>query len=118
MSRCNDLISREAVIREILRFKGYLDEDMIFRINFAINRITAVETNVLSPRARAVITAYTGAAMLKGDKLKYFYEYLKELYGYDVYTHEIPWLPDIADRAKADFLALCAEVNDDGNEPD
>lgn len=42
MSRNNDLISREAVIREILRFKGYLDEDMIFRINFAINRLTAV----------------------------------------------------------------------------
>lgn len=43
MSRNNDLISREAVIREILRFKGYLDEDMIFRINFAVNRITAAD---------------------------------------------------------------------------
>ena len=38
---------------------------------------------------RAVVMAYTGYAMLTGEKLKYFYEYLSEIMKRPVYTHEL-----------------------------
>lgn len=38
----------------------------------------------------AVVTAYTGIAMLKGDNLKYLYDYLSGMIGRPVYSHEIP----------------------------
>lgn len=37
------LINLSEVINEIERFKGYLDEDMIWRIKFTINRLPAVD---------------------------------------------------------------------------
>ena len=38
----SDLISRDAVLAEIDRWKGYLDDDMIQRIQIGINRITGL----------------------------------------------------------------------------
>ena len=38
-----DLIPRQAAIKEIKRFIGYLDEDMIERLKIAINGIPSVE---------------------------------------------------------------------------
>lgn len=32
-------VSKDAVCAEIARFKGYLDEDMIYRLQLAINRL-------------------------------------------------------------------------------
>lgn len=42
----------------------------------------------MTDRERAIITAYTGYAMLAGDKLGIFYEYVNSLLGYFPYTHE------------------------------
>ena len=39
---CEDAISREEVKNEIRRWIGYLDEDMIFRINVGIDRLPSV----------------------------------------------------------------------------
>ena len=39
---CEDCISREEVKNEIRRWLGYLDEDMISRINVGINRLPSV----------------------------------------------------------------------------
>ena len=39
----SDLISRQAAINEVARFIGYLDEDMIRRIQIALNRIIPAE---------------------------------------------------------------------------
>lgn len=60
---------------------------------------------------RAIIMAYTGVCMLKGDKLDIFYKYIEELLGYPVWTHELAdqklW-DKIKEKSKSDFLALCA----------
>jgi len=60
---------------------------------------------------RAIIMAYTGVCMLRGDKLNIFYKYIEELLGYPVWTHELAdqklW-DEIKEKSKADFLALCA----------
>lgn len=64
----------------------------------------------MTDREKAVVMAYTGVAMLTGEKLNVFYEYLKELYGRPVYTHELARL-DIQKKSHDDFIALCR--NDD-----
>jgi len=60
---------------------------------------------------RAIIMAYTGVCMLKGDKLNIFYKYIEELLGCPVWTHELAdqklW-DKIKEKSKSDFLALCA----------
>ena len=65
----------------------------------------------MTDREKAIVMAYTGIAMLKGDKLDEFYDYLEELYGRPVYTHELVEL-DITEKAKPDFIKLCAETHD------
>ena len=66
----------------------------------------------------AVIMAYTGMTMLKGDSLSHFYDYLSGIVGRPVYTHEIP---SVVDRyrntvIKDDFLALCRSAEEDADE--
>lgn len=60
----------------------------------------------MSDREKAIVMAYTGIAMLTGEKIDEFYKYLAELYGRPVYTHEIVTL-DIQEKAKPDFVELC-----------
>ena len=57
--------------------------------------------------------AYTGACMLANRKLLIFYEYLEEIMGRPVWTHELAnksIIEEIKAKSKADFIALC----DDG----
>lgn len=62
----------------------------------------------MTDKERAIIMAYTGACMLEGEKLDAFYQYLAELYGRPVYTHE--WLTlDIKEKSRPDFIRLCKE---------
>lgn len=76
----------------------------------------------MTDREKAVVMAYTGVCMLKGDKLGVYYKYLEEIMGGPVTTLDIAILAeDIKHRAKPDFLRLCAEdghagwaLNDDG----
>lgn len=60
----------------------------------------------MTDREKAIVMAYTGIAMLTGEKIDEFYKYLAELYGRPVYTHEIVTL-DIQEKAKPDFVELC-----------
>ena len=65
----------------------------------------------------AVVTAYTEISMLRGDDLKYLYNYLSGFIGRPVYTHEIPAVcMQFRDRIREDFIALCrdAKERDDG----
>ena len=66
----------------------------------------------------AILMAYTGVAMLKGDDLFYFYDYLSGIIGRPVYTHEIPKVVDYyRDTAiRNDFLALCRNAKEDSDE--
>ena len=65
----------------------------------------------------AVVTAYTDISMLKGDDLKYLYDYLSGFIGRPVYTHEIPAVAAAyREQIREDFLELCrnAKEADDG----
>ena len=62
----------------------------------------------MTDREKAIVTAFTGITMLEGHKLNAFYQYLTELYGRPVYTHELITL-DIKHKSKPDFLKLCDE---------
>ena len=65
----------------------------------------------------AVVTAYTEISMLKGNDLKYLYDYLSGFIGRPVYSHEIPAVAEAyKEQIREDFLALCrnAEEADDG----
>ena len=69
----------------------------------------------MTKRECAIVMAYTGICMLKGDSLGEFYRYLEELAGCPVYTHELADVleqPKVKRRAKEDFLGLCAEAED------
>lgn len=51
--------------------------------------------------------------MCAGENLKYFYEYVSELMGRPVYTHEFAVLADeIKEKAKNDFIELCRTAGD------
>ena len=66
---------------------------------------------MLTNKERAIIEAYTGYCMLAGEKSKAFYEYLQEIMGRPVFTHELAnekILEEIHEKAKPDFLKLCA----------
>lgn len=65
----------------------------------------------MTNRECAIIMAHTGIAMLTGDKLKYFYDYVSEILGEPVWTHEFYTRADeIKEKSKTDFLRLCAEA--------
>lgn len=65
----------------------------------------------MTKRECAIVMAFTGTAMLKGDDLDVFYQYLSEIMGRPVYTHEIGILADeIKESARADFIQLCSEA--------
>lgn len=68
----------------------------------------------MTKRECAIIMAVTGVCLLKGDDLKYFYEYTYEILGYPLFTHEIPEHADeIKEKAKEDFRLICATATDD-----
>lgn len=63
----------------------------------------------MTDRERAIVMAYTGVAMLVGDKLCVFYDYVSEKLGRPVMTHELYSQADmIKELVKEDFLGLCA----------
>lgn len=62
----------------------------------------------MTDREKAIVMAHTGICMLEGKKLGVFYQYLNELYGRPVYTHELVTL-DMKEKSKPDFLQLCKE---------
>lgn len=62
---------------------------------------------------RAVVMAHTGYTMLTGEKLKYFYEYVAEILGRKIYTHELAnkhIQEEIQEKSKVDFILLCQDT--------
>lgn len=69
----------------------------------------------LTKRDCAVITAYTDIAMLKGNDLKYLYDYLSGLAGRPVFTHEIPAVAAAyREQIREDFCEICKNARDGG----
>ena len=66
----------------------------------------------MTDKEKAIVMAYTGICMLSGDKFQIFHKYVEEIMDRPVYTHEMAIKAidnDIKEKAKADFIALCAE---------
>lgn len=64
----------------------------------------------MTDKEKAIVMAYTGIAMLTGDKFEIFHKYVEEIMNRPVFTHELAtYAEEIKERAKFDFLALCAE---------
>lgn len=67
----------------------------------------------MTDREKAIVMAYTGVCMLTGDKLGIFYNYLEEILGYPIWTHELAnarLCETIKEKSKADFLSLCEKT--------
>ena len=63
----------------------------------------------------AIIMAYTGIPMLTGDDYGIFHKYIEDLLGGPVYAHEladIEVVEEIKEKARPDFIRLCAEAAD------
>jgi hypothetical protein len=66
----------------------------------------------MTDREKAIVMAYTGKCMLTEDKFHIFHEYIEEIMGRPVFTHELAdrdVSAEIKEKAKADFIALCDE---------
>lgn len=64
----------------------------------------------MNDRERAIVMAYTGCAMLTGDKFGIFHEYIEEKLGRPVFTHELAYDDVVAlikEKAREDFIGLC-----------
>ncbi len=67
----------------------------------------------MTNRECAIVMAYTGVCMLAGDKLGIFYDYVSEILGEPVWTHEFYTRADeIKEKAMQDFIRLCKEATD------
>lgn len=66
----------------------------------------------MTDREKAIVMAYTGTAMLVGEKLPIFHKYIEDILGRPVWTHEFAdhsvW-EEIKEKSKSDFLELCKE---------
>ena len=61
----------------------------------------------------AIITAYTDISMLKGDDLKYLYDYLSGLISRPIYSHEIPAVcMQYRQQIREDFIDLCRNAKE------
>ena len=71
----------------------------------------------MTKRECAIVQAYTGVVMLAGENLGYFYDYIMELMGRPLWTHEFAdenVARTIKERAKPDFIELCRTASDVG----
>lgn len=68
----------------------------------------------MTDREKAIVSAFTGIAMLAGGKFSIFHEYIEEKLGRPVWTHELAdkdvWAK-IKEASMEDFIALCKEEN-------
>ena len=69
----------------------------------------------MTKRELAVIMAYTDIVTLTGDDLQYFYDYMSEIAGRAVYTHELPQIIYKYKETliKFDFVKLCENATDE-----
>jgi NTP pyrophosphatase (non-canonical NTP hydrolase) len=66
----------------------------------------------MTDREKAIIMAYTGTCMLTEEKFHIFHEYIEDLMGRPVFTHELAnkkVQDEIKEKSKVDFLKLCDE---------
>lgn len=70
----------------------------------------------MTDREKAIVMAYTGVAMLTGDKFQIFHKYVEEIMGRPVQTIEMGFIAnEIKEKSKADFMKLCADEGSSEN---
>lgn len=72
----------------------------------------------MTDKEKAIVAAYTGYAMLTGEKLDMVHQYIQALLGRPVYTHELAFKSiwgQIREAAREDFVRLC-RADDNGEE--
>ena len=71
----------------------------------------------MTDKEKAIVMAYTGVVMLKGDKIQIFYKYVEKIMGRPILTHEMAQLATkIKEKSKDDFMTLCKESNEKNTE--
>ena len=70
----------------------------------------------MTDKEKAIVMAYTGIAMLTGNKFDIFHRYIQEKLGRPIWTHELAskeiWA-QIKEATKEDFKRLCRETTSD-----
>lgn len=64
----------------------------------------------MTDREKAIVMAYTGVAMLTGEKFSIFHGYVEEILDRKVFTHELGYIAIqdlIKEKSKKDFIKLC-----------
>lgn len=64
-------------------------------------------------RECAIVTAYTGVLMLRGENFGELYKYAEEVTGISPYTHDFSdedFIKLLKEKSKPDFLKLCEEA--------
>jgi hypothetical protein len=64
----------------------------------------------MTDRERAIVSAYTGYAMLCHDKWHIYLEYVEKILGRPIWTHELAMRDvqnEIHEKSKDDFISLC-----------
>lgn len=74
----------------------------------------------MTNKEKAIIMAYTGICMLDGEDFDIYHEYIQEIMGRPIYTHELAdkrVMDEIAEKSKMDFLAICRrrEADEENN---
>ena len=68
----------------------------------------------MTDKEKAIVMAYTGTAMLVGDKFDIFHQYIEEKMGRPIWTHELAskkvW-EEIKEATREDFTRLCRETS-------
>lgn len=65
-------------------------------------------------RECAIVQAFTGVCMLTEDKTGHFYQYVEEIMGKPIFTHELPMYADeIKEKSREDFINLCKAAVDE-----
>jgi hypothetical protein len=66
----------------------------------------------MTDKEKAIVMAYTGVVMLKGEKFSIFHKYIEEIMKRPVFTYELGsefiW-EQIKEASKPDFIRLCEE---------
>ena len=64
----------------------------------------------MTNKEKAIIMAHTGICMLAGEDFDIYHEYIQEIMGRPVYTHELAEksvMDEIAQKSRNDFIMIC-----------
>lgn len=70
----------------------------------------------MTNKEKAIIMAHTGICMLAGEDFDIYHEYIQEIMGRPVYTHELAEksvMDEIVQKSRSDFIMLCKKKEAD-----